>query len=58
MNGKTPCNTASYLVLGRLPYALDLGETGVMFPVGALTMLCSVWVARENLITHEWFGFC
>lgn len=31
---------------------LDLAETEVIFPTGALTMLCFVWAPRKNSITH------
>lgn len=58
MNGKTPHNTVSYPVLGRLPYTLGLAETEVIFPTGAITMLCFVWVARKNFITHQCSGYC
>jgi len=41
-----------------LSSVLGLAEMELIFPVAALTVLCSVLVARKVLLTSQCFGCC
>lgn len=46
------------ITLYLFAYVLGLAEMVFIFPRAALTALCSASVARKELLTHQWLGYC